>query len=144
MDEAATLDELWPMVAAEAARLLGASARVMQWTGQHWVARQDSDSDEAMARESASSARAQGMPSAATTPRVGVAAGHARSVLVMNLDCSVLRVPTRLVWTSPEADAFVATADLAAEYTRLAGGAVAKVCLRTHVRGAFTPGNASA
>lgn len=143
MDQAADLDQLWPVVAAEAARLLGASAKVMQWTGQTWVVRDhspsESDNDDVTSSEPEPSGAGGGVrATAATIPRLAVAAGHARSVLVTTLDCSALSVPTRLVWTSSIADAFVAAAELAAAYTRIASGAVHRTQNRMHLQEAVT------
>ena len=115
MDEVEDLDELWRVVAAEAAGLLGASAKVMQWTGRRWVALVEHPLVDSDHGESA-------------IARPGLVVGHARSVLVTDLQCSELRSPVRLVWTSPVRDAFGAAADLAAEYTRFTSNAVRRAC----------------
>lgn len=122
MDEAGDLSALWPLVAAEATSLLGAKAVVMEWTGRQWAAVGGTEVETPGALPDPELDGAGG--------RVAVVAGHARSVLVTTLDCAALRPPTRLVWTSPVADAFLAGAGVAEEYTRFVSGAVR----RTHHR----------
>lgn len=142
MDEAQDLDELWHVVAVEAARVLDADARVMRWTGEHWVVltRQPSPSDDGddVAAPAPAGAAVDADDDALAFPRLGLVEGHARSVLVTDFECSELRAPTRLVWTSPHQDAFGAAGDLAAEYTRLVTGAVRRTHARVHLRHAVT------
>lgn len=146
MDDASDLEELWPIVAAEAALVLGASAKVMQWTSEHWVllhehlvASQEGEAAPATAATAESFALDDDtMADARALAESELVTGHVRSVLVTNLECSELRVPTRLVWTSPQPEAFVASSALAAEYTRFASSAVRRTQARVHLQRAIT------
>jgi GAF domain-containing protein len=134
VDEAADLDELWAVVATEAARMLGTNAKVMQWMGERWVVVltevqvEGERSRSVLSRASAPTADAADDEESTADHRssrhLRPGIRHARSVLVTDLECSGLRTPTRLVWTSSRQDAFRARADLAADYRRFTIGAI--------------------
>jgi hypothetical protein len=144
MDDAQDLDELWALAAVQAARVLDADAKVMRWTGEHWVvlAQHPSPSDDGDDVTALTPTRAGAVvgadDDALGVHRLGLVEGHARSVLVTDVDCSELRAPTRLVWTSPHQDAFRAAGDLADAYTRLVTGAVRRTHARVHLQRAVT------
>ncbi|HEU5486277.1 MAG TPA: ANTAR domain-containing protein [Microlunatus sp.] len=142
MDAAADFDELWTVIAAEAAQVLGTGAKVMQYTGRLWVTlvgAWDSELDDPQLTPPTTVAPGVDGVAAADVPTLPrLVGGHSRSVLVTALDCAALRVPTRLVWTSPREDAFAGTAELAAQYTRLANRAVSRTHERIHLRRAVT------